>query len=281
MGAGAYVCGEETALISSCEGTRGDPKNRPPFPAQRGYLGRPTVVNNVETLCCVARALEHGPGWFAQFGSKGSTGTKLVSVSGDCHRPGVYEIEFGMRLRDLLELVGAEDAVAVQVGGPSGKMVGPDQFDRTICFDDLSTGGSLMVFDSDRDVLEIAAEFMRFFCDESCGYCTPCRVGNRLLESRLRDVVAGRGEPGDIEYLERLATTVKLSSRCGLGQTSPHPILSTLESFRTEYDRRLAKAAWGERRQFDVAAALADAETIAGRSSHVRPGGEAERVSHE
>ncbi len=269
LGAGAYVCGEETALISSCEGTRGDPRNRPPFPAQKGYLGRPTVVNNVETLCCVARVLERGAGWYAQFGSKGTPGTKLLSVAGDCLRPGVYEVEFGMPLRSLLTVVGAEDAAAVQVGGPSGNLVGPKEFDRTICYDDLGTGGAITVFNADRDVLEVALHFMEFFCEESCGYCTPCRVGNPLLRDRLQHIVNGQGEPGDLAYLEELSNVVKLTSRCGLGQSSPNPILSTLKNFRSAYERRLQSPRWGEQRRFDVHAALASAEAIAGRKSTV------------
>ncbi len=277
MGAGAYVCGEETALISSCEGQRGDPKNRPPFPAQEGYLRRPTVVNNVETFCCVARVLEQGAGWFAQLGSKGTSGTKLLSVSGDCMRPGIYEVPFGTSLADLLALAGAEDAAAVQVGGPSGQMVGPADFKRTICYDDLATGGSIMVFNSSRDVLKIAREFVEFFCEESCGYCTPCRVGNELLKERLDAIIAGRGEPTDLAYLEEIGGVMKLASRCGLGQTSANPVLTTIKNFRAAYDARLRAPTHGEQRRFDLAAAVAGAERIAGHDSvqhgtHEQPG---------
>jgi [NiFe] hydrogenase diaphorase moiety large subunit len=270
MGAGAYVCGEETALISSCEGTRGDPKNRPPFPAQSGYLGRPTVVNNVETLCCVARTLERGSGWFAQFGTKGSTGTKLLSVSGDCLQPGVYEVEFGTPLSDLLKLVGARDVAAVQVGGPSGQLVSPDEFHRTICFDDLSTGGSMMVFGHDRDLLDIVRQFLAFFCEESCGYCTPCRVGNHLLKERVEQILAGRGQPEDLGYLKELASVVRMTSRCGLGQTSPNPVLSLLKGFRPMVEARVKPSRTGALRRFDLGAALATAEAIAGRRSTVQ-----------
>ena len=272
MGAGAFVCGEETALISSCEGLRGDPKNRPPFPAQKGYLGLPTVVNNVETFCCVARILERGPEWFARIGSAGSPGTKLLSVSGDCAYPGVYELPFGVSLRDVLGLAGAEDAAAVQVGGPSGQMVAPDGFDRTIGYDDLATGGSIMVFDSSRDVLQIAANFMAFFVEEGCGFCAPCRVGNVLLNRCLSNIRAGKGTPEDLEYLQKLGETIKLASRCGLGQTSANPILSTLKSFRAAYEGRLGKPAQpGRRRTFDIQAALSEAKAIAGRDSVIFP----------
>ncbi len=181
MGAGAYVCGEETALLNSCEGLRGDPRNRPPFPAQRGYLGFPTVVNNVETLACATRILESGPATFSDYGTAQSSGTKLLSISGDVRQAGVYEVPFGTRVRDILALADGGDAIAVQIGGPSGRMIGPADFDRTICFDDLATGGAMVVFGPGRDVIEIARMYMEFFVDESCGYCTPCRVGNVLL----------------------------------------------------------------------------------------------------
>jgi [NiFe] hydrogenase diaphorase moiety large subunit len=267
MGAGAYICGEETALISSCEGLRGDPKNRPPFPAQHGYLGKPTSVNNVETLCCVARILEMGSGWFSSMGSAGSTGTKLLSVSGDCMRRGVYEVPFGTPLREVFELCGAKDPIAVQMGGPSGQMIGPDDFDRTICFDDLATGGSVMIFGHRRHPLEIASQFMEFFIEESCGYCTPCRVGNVLLKERLDKILDGLGEPADLEYLEQLGSTIKTTSRCGLGQTSAHPVLSTLANFRPLYEQLVTEPVDGQRRGFDIQTALTEAQELTGRTS--------------
>ncbi len=236
MGAGAYICGEETALISSCEGVRGEPKNRPPFPAQHGYMGKPTSVNNVETLCCVPRILEMGSGWFASFGSEGSTGPKLLSVSGDCTRPGVYEVQFGVTLREVFEMCGADDPLAAQIGGPSGRMVGESEFDRTICFDDLSTGGAIMIFRRGRNIVEIVGKFLEFFVHESCGFCVPCRVGNVLLKQKIDTILAGRAEPADLDELEELARSVKSTSRCGLGQTSPNPVLSTLQNFRSAYE---------------------------------------------
>ncbi len=267
MGAGAYICGEETALISSCEGTRGDPKNRPPFPAQKGYLGCPTVVNNVETLCKVTKIIQEGPATFAEHGSEQSTGTKLLSISGDCRRPGVYELPFGVTLREVLAEAGADDAIAVQVGGASGQMVDPRQFDQTICYDDLATGGSIMVFGPGRDVIQIAAEFTKFFEHESCGYCTPCRVGTVLLRSKLQQIIAGQGESADIQYLQDLGRTMKTASRCGLGQTAANPVMSTLNCFRDEYEKRVKSDEDGMRRTFDINAALDDAQFIAGRDS--------------
>ena len=268
MGAGAYICGEETAMISSCEGLRGDPKNRPPFPAQKGYLGSPTTVNNVETFCCVARILNEGPGWFAQMGSKGSPGTKVLSVSGDCRTPGIFEVPFGITVRALLRMVGAEDAAAVQIGGPSGQMVGPADFDRTVCYDDLATGGSVMVFDKTRNVVEIARQFLEFFTEESCGYCTPCRVGCVLMKERLDRILDGRGEAADLPYMEDLGGTMKVMSRCGLGQTAANPVLSTLKRFRPAYEALLTrKVENGFKAAFDVRAALGASRDLVGRDS--------------
>ncbi len=267
MGAGAYICGEETALISSCEGLRGDPKNRPPFPAQSGYLGYPSSVNNVETLCCAARIMEHGPGWFSSHGTDRSAGTKLLSISGDCKRPGIYEVSLSTSLKEILSLAGAEDAQALQVGGPSGQMVGRQEFDKTICYDDFATGGSMMVFGPQRDLLEVVHAFLEFFVEESCGYCTPCRVGNVLLKQGIEKILDGKGEPADLLYLEELARTVKMASRCGLGQTSPNPVLSTLERFRSEYERRVKPALDGRQPDFDLSEAVAQAVSIVGRES--------------
>jgi [NiFe] hydrogenase diaphorase moiety large subunit len=265
MGAGAYVCGEETALIASCLGGRGDPWNRPPFPAIEGYRGYPTIVNNVETLCCVAKILEEGPATFCEHGTRQSSGTKLLSISGDCLRPGVYEVAFGVTLREVLDLCGAEEPMAIQVGGPSGQLVGEADFDRQICFDDLPTGGSIMVFGPERDLLEIVENFMDFFVEESCGYCTPCRVGNVLLRETLQRVRRGEAEPQDLENLESLGETVKVTSRCGLGQTSPNPILTSLKNFRHLYAERVAEAPKGRRRSFNLDRAVREAADIAGR----------------
>jgi len=266
MGAGAYICGAETALINSCEGLRGDPRNRPPFPAIEGYLGRPTSVNNVETLCCVARIVERGAAFFAQLGTQASTGTKLLSISGDCKQPGVYEVPFGISLRDVLEMAGATDATAVQVGGPSGdQMVGPDAYDSAICYDELATGGAIVVFGPERDLLEVVDAYMEFFVEESCGYCTPCRVGNVLLKKSIEKIIAGRATRADIEQMRQLCSTIKTTSRCGLGQTSPNPILTTLENFPALYEDRLTQTDNGFQPGFDLETARAEAGRIVGR----------------
>ncbi len=267
MGAGAYVCGEESSLISSCEGTRGDPADRPPFPAIAGYKVAPTAVNNVETYCCAARIMDEGPVWFEKIGTEHSAGTKLLSVCGDCERPGVYELPFGVTIRELLQKVGAEDAAAVQIGGPSGQMIDRGQLDRKISFEDLPTGGSIMVFSPKRDLLEVVDAFMEFFVDESCGYCVPCRVGNVLLRNRLQQIREGKGTPEDLDYLQKLGVSTRRMSRCGLGQTSPNPILSTLENFRPIYNALVRDDPSGLQKSFDVLKAVEAASELTGRRS--------------
>ena len=240
LGAGAYICGEESALLESLEGKRGAPRDRPPFPTERGYLGQPTAIDNVETFVCAARIIEHGPAWFTSFGTKESAGTKLMSVSGDCARPGVYEVQLGITVNELLDLVGAPDAAYVQMSGPSGQAVAPKDFGRRIAYEDISTGGSTMIFGPQRDILDIALQFADFFVDESCGWCTPCRVGTTLLKQGMEKIVAGRATLSDIAATEALADTVSRMSRCGLGQTAPNPILTTMRSFPELYEARLA-----------------------------------------
>lgn len=267
LGAGSYVCGAETALLRSCEGGPGEPLNRPPFPVEAGYLGLPSVVNNIETLACVTKILEEGAATFSEYGIKPCSGTKLLSISGDCDRPGVYEVPLGVELSEVLELCGGEEAAAVLVGGPSGQMIGPDQFHKTISFDDLSTGGALILFGSQRSVPEIVTMYMEFFVEESCGHCVPCRVGNVLLKERLDRILSGLGEPGDLEYLEELGMTVKRTSRCGLGQCSPNSYLSSLESFRPAYEALLKADPDGFQRSFDLEESLLLAGDIRTRLS--------------
>ena len=179
-------------------------------------------MNNVETLACVARILDAGPATFSEYGTKQSAGSKLLSISGDVGMAGVYEVPFGVTLREVLALADSRETQAVQIGGPSGRMIGPSDFDRTICYDDLSTGGAMVVFGPDRNPIEIARMYMEFFEDESCGYCTPCRVGNGILRRGLDKVLAGRGEPADLVQFEEVARTMKATSRCGLGLSLIH-----------------------------------------------------------
>jgi len=265
MGAGAYVCGEESALIESMEGKRAAPRDRPPFPVEYGYRGMPTVVNNVETLCAAARIVVEGPGWFSTFGTEQSRGTKALSVSGDCARPGFYELPFGITVKEVLEKAGALEAKAAQVGGPSGVCINREQFGRQISFEDLPTGGSFIIFGPKRDLVEIAASFMDFFVCESCGWCVPCRVGNILLRRKLDKILAGRGTARDLKDLEQWGEIVRGTSRCGLGQTSPNPILTTLKNFRAEYEKRLRQDA-DFLPAFDFREALSEASQLAGRA---------------
>jgi len=211
--------------------------------------------------------MDKGAAWFDKIGTKGSAGTKLLSVSGDCQSPGVYEFPLGIKVKDLLKEADASNAVAVQIGGPSGQMIGEDEFDRTICFDDLATGGSIMIFGPERNILEVVDYFMEFFIEESCGYCTPCRVGNVLLKKCLNNIMDGKGKSSDLEYLQELGEIVKTTSRCGLGQTSPNPILSTLKNFRKVYEALVHEDKDGFQPSFDIQSVLEDAQTIAGRKS--------------
>ncbi|MGZ6306003.1 MAG: NAD(P)H-dependent oxidoreductase subunit E [Ktedonobacterales bacterium] len=239
LGAGAYICGEESALIESLEGKRGAPRDRPPYPVDHGYLNQPTAVNNVETYACTARILEHGGEWFSKFGTQTSTGTKLMSVAGDCQRPGVYEVPYGITVNELLDLVGAPDAQAVQVGGPSGWCVAPKDFGRQLCYEDLSTGGSTMVFGPQRNLLDIVRVFQEFFAEESCGWCAPCRVGTALLTVNLEKILKGRGTTTDLDQLVALSNMVMRMSRCGLGKTAANPIVSTVRDFPELYEALL------------------------------------------
>ena len=246
---------------------RGDPADRPPFPAIAGYKVSPTAVNNVETYCCAARIMDKGISWFSSIGTQESAGTKLLSVCGDCEKPGIYELPFGVRVSELLDMVGGKDAAAVQIGGPSGQMIDRSQYDRAISFEDLPTGGSIMIFGPDRDLLEVVDAFMEFFVDESCGYCVPCRVGNVLLQKRLQQIREGHGIPEDIAYLKRLGNCTKRMSRCGLGQTSPHPILTTLENFRPVYNALVRKDDSGLQKSFNVLHAIEEASELTERRS--------------
>ncbi len=257
FGAGAYVCGEESALIESAEGKRGEPRNRPPFPVQKGYKDSPTVVNNVETLCSVVKIINEGAEWFTMMGSKESAGTKLLSISGDCKFPGVYEIEWGMRVRDMLDLVGAENVQAVQIGGPSGICIGPKDFKRTICFEDLPTGGSIMIFDHSRRLIEdVVTNFTDFFIEESCGSCVPCRAITVLMRQKLQRIIDGHGIMKDIDDLKDWGEKMKIANRCGLGQTAAAPILTTIENFREKYEALVSKDDY--KSEFDMASAVAD-----------------------
>jgi [NiFe] hydrogenase diaphorase moiety large subunit len=239
VGAGAYVCGEESALIESLEGRRGTPRIRPPFPVEQGYLGRPTVVNNVETFCAVTQIALHGGAWWAGIGTPRSTGTKIHSVSGDCERPGLYEYPMGTRIGRILEDCGAVDTQAVQVGGPSGVCLSAFEFGRRIAFEDVPTAGAFMVFDRSRDMFEVARGFAHFFAHESCGFCTPCRVGTALVVKRMDKLAAGRGSRHDIDVLFELDKLMHQTTHCGLGGAACNPLRDTILKFRPAYEKHL------------------------------------------
>lgn len=234
MGSGAYVCGEETALIESLEGYRGEPRNRPPYPVECGYHGKPTVVNNVETLASVSTIMDRGAKWFTGIGTERSKGFKLFSVSGDCTRPGVYELPWGVTVAQLLTLVGADDAKAVQVGGYSGYLVPPSEYNRRLAYEDLGMGGSVIVYGPNRDLLEVAENYLEFFIEESCGQCTPCRDGNVKLLEGVRALQKGRCSTRHLNDVISLGQSIQLASKCGLGQSSPKVLLAINQHFRDE-----------------------------------------------
>ena len=239
LGAGAYVCGEESALIESLEGKRGIPRIRPPYPVTCGYHGLPTVVNNVETFIAASHIVVNGGDWFAQQGAKNSAGTKLHSVSGDCKKPGIYELPLGTTIIELLKLCKGENAQAVQVGGASGTLIPAKDFDRRLAFDDVATGGSFMVFSKERDIFEVIKNFAEFFRHESCGFCTPCRVGTSLSNEILGKIDNGQGTPQDIKRLSHISELATSMSQCGLGQTAHHALNNALEHFPDCFTKRL------------------------------------------
>jgi [NiFe] hydrogenase diaphorase moiety large subunit len=264
VGAGAYVCGEESSLIESLEGKRGTPRIRPPFPAEHGYLGQPTAVDNVETLCAATQVVLRGGAQWAAIGTAKSTGTQLHSVSGDCVRPGIYEYPMGVTVDRILEDCGAHDTQAVQVGGPSGKCLSAVEFGRRIAFEDVPTAGALMVFDRSRDMFEVAHNYARFFAQESCGFCTPCRVGTTLVLKSMDKLAAGRGSRTDVDLLSRIDTLMHGTTHCGLGGSACNALHDTIAKFRPSYERRLKSLHFEP--AFDLDAELAVARTLTGRN---------------
>ena len=264
LGAGAYICGEESALIESLEGKMGIPRNRPPYPVTQGYLGKPTVVNNVETFLAAANISLNGGAWFANIGTEKSKGTKLLSICGDCDRPGIYEYPFGTSIQTVLDDCGATDVLGIQIGGPSGTFISNQEFNRLLAFEDLATGGSFIIFNNSRNILEIVNNFTHFFAHESCGFCTPCRVGTSLLKNQLNKIVDGHGSVGDVVALEELCQIIKKQSHCGLGQTAANPILTTLERYPELYQRQLKNISYEP--GFDLDGALETARRLAKRN---------------
>ncbi len=234
MGSGAYVCGEETALIESLEGHRGEPRNRPPFPVDTGFFDQPSIVNNVETFAWVTCICAKGAAWFKGIGTEKSAGPKIFSISGDCAKPGVYEFPLGVSIAQLLKEVGGSDAKAVQVGGASGICIPASEFNRKIAFEDVPTGGSIIIFGQHRDMLEVAKNFMEFFVEESCGQCTPCRDGNAVILKGIEMLEQGQCTTKYLDELCALGETMQLASKCGLGQSSPNAFISIVKHFKNE-----------------------------------------------
>lgn len=241
FGAGAYICGEESALIESVEGKRGEPRDRPPFPVEKGYNNCPTVVNNVETLCSTVKIMLNGGEWYSSLGTPESTGTKVLSISGDCRYPGIYEVEWGLTIIDILDMVGSTDVQAIQVGGPSGSLIGPEEFERKLCYSDLVTGGSFIIFNYNRDLLKnVVLNFTDFFIEESCGSCVPCRSMTPLFKQKLEKILSGNGVASDLEDFKNWGKLMKIN-RCGLGHTAANPILTSLKNFKYLYEEKLER----------------------------------------
>jgi NADH-quinone oxidoreductase subunit F len=249
-GAGAFVCGEETALIASIEGMRGMPRPRPPYPAVSGLWGKPTIINNVETLACVGLIMKNGADWFKEFGTEKSAGTKTIALVGKVKNTGLVEVPLGITLNELVNEVGGGikgggKAKAVQTGGPSGGCVPAELFDTPVDYDSLAEVGTIMgsggvvVMDESTCMVDFARFFLDFAEKESCGECVPCRLGTKQMLEILEDIVAGRGTMEDLDLLEDLSVSVKAGSLCGLGQTAPNPVLTTIKYFREEYEAHI------------------------------------------
>ena len=242
MGAGAYICGEESALMNSIEGKRGESRYRPPFPTQAGLFAKPTIINNVETLSNIPVIIEKGSKWYNALGTDQSKGTKLFCVSGDVKSPGVYEMELGSSLRELMNLAGAEEIKMVQVGGSAGSIIPSESLNTPLAYETALGSGAVTVFNESRDVVDFAYRTMVFLNEESCGKCTPCREGTEVMVEVLGRLVNGEGVAEDLITLEQLGRVMKDAALCGLGQSAPVPILDTLKFFRHEYENRVSQS---------------------------------------
>ncbi|HQP10888.1 MAG TPA: NADH-ubiquinone oxidoreductase-F iron-sulfur binding region domain-containing protein, partial [Candidatus Omnitrophota bacterium] len=246
IGAGAFVCGEETALIASIEGRRGTPRPRPPYPAEKGLWGYPTLINNVETFANISAIIVHGGEWFCETGTTKSTGTKVFSLAGKVKNTGLIEVPMGISLREIVYDIGGgilddREFKAAQTGGPSGGCISKEYLDRPVDYESLVELGSIMgsggliVMDDTSDMVDVARFFMEFCMDESCGKCVPCRVGTKQMFDLLNKIYIGRGTMADLKVLEELAIFVKEASLCGLGMSAPNPLLSSLRFFKEDF----------------------------------------------
>jgi len=233
-GAGAYVCGEETALIESMEGKRGEPRNKPPFPIQDGYLGKPTLVNNVETFAACSMVCRYGSTEYKSYGTSDQQGSKLFSLSGDSPKEGVHELELGMKIADFVEEYGDGDTKAVQIGGVAGFCIPRKEFETTIIGEGNTTGGATMIFNSTRSMYNVIHNYLDFFAEESCGQCTPCRIGTQQLLKGIEAVKSGEKPESYLDDLVKLSKTMKLTSKCGLGQSVTNSFSSIVKNFREE-----------------------------------------------
>ena len=261
LGAGAYVCGEETALLNSLEGKRGEPRTKMYFPVEVGYLDQPTVVNNVETFCAAARIIGLGADHYLSTGTPKSPGTKLISISGDCHKPGLYEIEWGTSVGQLLDLCEADDPYLIQVSGPSGDSLSMNEINRKIALDDLRCGGALMIFNTNRSPLHIYSNFTEFFKHESCGVCTPCRAGNFIIKRKLERLGKGLAREKDLDEIREWGNIMKMTSRCGLGKMATHALIGALDRFPDYFNNLLDKQS-GLNQGFDDEQAIQDYENF-------------------
>ena len=242
LGAGAYVCGEESALMESIEGKRGEVRFKPPFPPSSGLWEKPTIINNVETLMNIPSIIANGAEWFAGFGTEKSNGTKVFSVSGDVEKPGVYEMELGSTLRELVEELALANSIQmVQIGGAAGRILPYAMIDSVLAFEDVLGAGAIIVYDTSRDILEVLYRTMEFLAEESCGKCTPCREGTTVMCEMLERLYKGEGMKSDIDLLEELSSTMQVASMCGLGQAAPIPVIDSLNYFRDSYTNRISK----------------------------------------
>lgn len=241
-GAGAYVCGEESALMNSIEGKRGEARFRPPFPPTSGLFGKPTIINNVETLMNIPVIIAKGASWFSSIGTPTSTGTKVFSVSGDVEKPGVYEVVMGTSLTELLTRVRAKDVKMVQIGGATGSVVPASMIETPLSYETVLGSGAITVFNTKRDVIDFVFRTMEFLNEESCGKCTPCREGTEVMIEILERLAKGEGVQEDIVTLEKLSKLMMQSSLCGFGQAAPIPVLDTLKYFRNDYENRIKQS---------------------------------------
>lgn len=262
IGAGAYVCGAETALIESLEGKRGEPRIRNCFPTDKGYNNDSTIVNNVETFVMAARILELGSDYILNVGTENSKGTKLLSVAGDIAKPGIYEVEWGTTIKELLELCQATAPYYIQINGPSGECINTSEFDRKICKDDLACGGSIMIFNRYRSILQILENFIKFFRNESCGNCTPCRAGNQILFEKIKKIKQGICTSDDLRDVKEWSQIMKLTSRCGLGQFSGRTFSMAIDKFEDYFNLKVATCEEDCNVEFDMENAVFDYDCL-------------------